>query len=298
MIRRFRSDREDHLDDVARRREQCRDRRRRPKIVPQLLGENAPEAMWRFGGSCGIVRIVSCNITVLMRCGRRGLNGACRECSERARAAVIRMVKAGERRGVVDHRRRTRCAHEQRLQEEHASRGKPDDADEDVLPERSRYHDSPVRLPFEVPGASSEFADALRPEEMTSFQYDNRSFRWNLATKQPEFNVPPGQAPRSGAEAWGIVPDKADGRCLQRVRIRLRKSPNRVCVAQIGGASPSGCPVERIVERDRNAAPEAIRIEVKIHLAGQFLVDRLCDKARAEPPRGGLFDDWAAALVP
>ena len=76
MIRRFRPDREDHLDAVARRREQCRNCRRRPKIVSQLLGENAPEAMWRLGGSRGIVRVVSCDITVLMRSWCRGLNGA------------------------------------------------------------------------------------------------------------------------------------------------------------------------------------------------------------------------------
>ena len=105
--------------------------------------------------------------------------------------AVIRMVKAGERRGVVDHRRRTRCAHEQGLQEEHTSRGKSDDAAEDILPERSRYHDNPVCLPFEAPGVSGEIADTPWPEEMTFFRYDNQAFRRNLATRQPECDVPP-----------------------------------------------------------------------------------------------------------
>jgi hypothetical protein len=188
MIRRFRSDREDPLGDIARRREQRRNRRWRPKIVSQLPGENAPEAMWRQGGSRGIVRVVSCGVTVLMRSWCRGLNRATRGRSTRARVSVVnRMVKAGQRRGIGDRRQRTRCAHEESLQEEHASRGKSDDATEDVLPECSRYHDNPVRLPFEAHGVSG----APRPKEMIPFRYDNQPSRRNLATRQPECDVQP-----------------------------------------------------------------------------------------------------------
>ena len=126
VIRRFSPDRESHRDDFTRRRELDRGNRRRRKAEAQLLGENAPEAVWRIGGLRGFVRPVSRDVVAVVRFRRREPSVVSLRGGNQANRDGVSVMYPSGSRWKMDGRRPA-SPHQQRLQEKSAGRNEAHD---------------------------------------------------------------------------------------------------------------------------------------------------------------------------
>jgi hypothetical protein len=140
VVRRFRPDREGHLDGLAQRREHGCDGRGWSETEAQLLGKNAPEAVGCLGRLRGFVRAVSRTMIAVVRCRRRGPSVVSMHRGNRVHLGMIEVMNTGGRRRTIDRRCRTACSHQQGLQEKRAGRNESNDAAEVFPSDRPLNH--------------------------------------------------------------------------------------------------------------------------------------------------------------
>jgi hypothetical protein len=193
VIRRFRPDREGHLDGLAQRREHGGDGRGRSETEAQLLGENAPEAVWCVGGLRRFVRAVSRIMIAVVRCRGRGLSAVPMHRGNRVRLGMIEVMNTGGSRRTIDRRHRTARSHQQGLQEKRAGRNESNDAAEIFPSDRPLNHWtrstilSDLRLESLArgcPTSPEEFPVPLVPKAVASLSCFTQSLRQNFAMNQ------------------------------------------------------------------------------------------------------------------